>query len=124
MKVYTQSINFNASDTLLDFTQKKVASLIKFYDKIIDAEVFFKLENSSDKENKITEIKINIPGNELVVKKQFKTFEEGVSTAVESLKRSLRKSKEKLRATIATANSYFDVLGSYFIILYSVFFYD
>ncbi|NQX99706.1 MAG: ribosome-associated translation inhibitor RaiA [Flavobacteriaceae bacterium] len=102
MKVYTQSINFNASDTLLDFTQKKVASLIKFYDKIIDAEVFFKLENSSDKENKITEIKINIPGNELVVKKQFKTFEEGVSTAVESLKRSLRKSKEKLRATIAT----------------------
>ena len=102
MKVYTQSINFNASDTLLDFTQKKVASLIKFYDKIIDAEVFFKLENSSDKENKITEIKINIPGNELVVKKQFKTFEKGVSTAVESLKRSLRKSKEKLRATIAT----------------------
>ena len=102
MKVYTQSINFNASDTLLDFTQKKVASLIKFYDKIIDAEVFFKLENSSDKENKITEVKINIPGNELVVKKQFKTFEEGVSTAVESLKRSLRKSKEKLRATIAT----------------------
>ena len=102
MKVYTQSINFNASDTLLDFTQKKVASLIKFYDKIIDAEVFFKLENSSDKENKITEIKINIPGHELVVKKQFKTFEEGVSTAIESLKRSLRKSKEKLRATIAT----------------------
>ena len=102
MKVYTQSINFNASDTLLDFTQKKVASLIKFYDKIIDAEVFFKLENSSDKENKITEIKINIPGNELVVKKQFKTVEEGVSTAVESLNRSLRKSKEKLRATIAT----------------------
>ena len=80
MKVYTQSINFNASDTLLDFTQKKVASLIKFYDKIIDAEVFFKLENSSDKENKITEIKINIPGNELVVKKQFKTFEIGLST--------------------------------------------
>jgi len=27
---------------------------------------------TSDKENKTTEIKINIPGNELVVKKQFK----------------------------------------------------
>ena len=34
MKVYTQSINFNASSTLLDFTQKKVESLIKFHDKI------------------------------------------------------------------------------------------
>ena len=97
MKVYTQSVNFNASETLLDFTQKKVESLEKFHDKIVDAEVFFKLENSSDKENKITEIKINIPGNELIVKKQFKTFEEGVSTAVDTLKRSLKKSKEKLR---------------------------
>ena len=63
--------------------------------------MFFKLENSSDKENKITEIKINIPGNELVVKKQFKSFEEGISTGVESLKRRLKKSKEKLRDSIA-----------------------
>ncbi len=97
MKVYTQSVNFNASTALLDFTQKKVESLERFHDKIVDAEVFFKLENSSDKENKITEIKTNIPGNELVVKKQFKTFEEGVSTGVDTLKRSLRKTKEKLR---------------------------
>ncbi len=101
MKVHTQSINFNASAQLLDFTQKKLETLNKFYDKIVDADVYFKLENSSDKENKITEIKINIPGNELVVKKQFKTFEEGVSTAVESLKRRLKKSKEKLRSGVA-----------------------
>ena len=102
MKVYTQSINFNASATLLDFTQKKVESLSKFHDKIVDAEVFFKVENTSDPKNKITEIKINIPGNELIVKKQCKSFEEGVSTALESLKRRLRKSKEKLRSSLAS----------------------
>jgi len=102
MKVYTQSINFNASANLLDFTQKKVESLMKFHDKIVDAEVFFKVENTSDPKNKITDIKINIPGNELVVKKQCKSFEEGVSTAVESLKRRLRKSKEKLRSSMAS----------------------
>ena len=101
MKVTTQSVNFNASADLLDFIEKKVASLSKFHDKIVNAEVFLKLENSSDKENKITEIKINIPGNELVVKKQYKSFEEGVSTGVESLKRRLKKSKEKLRDSIA-----------------------
>ena len=101
MKVTTQSVNFNASSDLIDFIEKKVASLSKFHDKIVNAEVFLKLENSSDKENKITEIKINIPGNELVVKKQFKSFEEGVSTGVESLKRRLKKSKEKLRDSIA-----------------------
>ncbi len=100
MKVYTQSVNFNASADLLDFIEKKVESLTKFHDKIVDAEVFLKLENSSVKENKITEIKINIPGNELMVKKQFKSFEEGVSTGVDSLKRRLKKSKEKLRDSI------------------------
>ena len=80
MKVTTQSVNFNASSDLIDFIEKKVSSLSKFHDKILNAEVFLKLENSSDKENKIAEIKINIPGNELVVKKQYKSFEESVST--------------------------------------------
>ena len=97
MKVYTQSVNFNADKGLLEFVEKKVGSLVKFHDKIVDAEVFLKLENSSDKENKIAEIKINIPGNELVVKKQFRSFEEAVSTGVDTLKRRLKKSKEKLR---------------------------
>ena len=60
MKVTTQSVNFNASVDLLDFIEKKVASLAKFHDKIVNAEVFLKLENSSDKENKITEIKIKL----------------------------------------------------------------
>ena len=50
--------------------------------------------------NKTAEIKINIPGNELVVKKQYKSFEESVRTGVETLKRSLKKSKEKLRDSI------------------------
>lgn len=97
MKVYTQSINFNASSDLLKFIEKKIESLVKFHDKIVDAEVFLKVENTSDKENKIIEVKINIPGNELMVKKQTKSFEEGVSLAAESLKRQLKKSKEKLR---------------------------
>lgn len=102
MKVFTQSVNFNASKDLLNFTEKKLESLEKFHDKIVDAEVFFKVENTSDKENKITEVKINIPGQELVVKKQYKTFEEGISNAVESLKRRLKKSKEKLKRSMVS----------------------
>ncbi|MFY0604767.1 MAG: ribosome-associated translation inhibitor RaiA [Flavobacteriaceae bacterium] len=97
MKVYTQSINFNASADLLKFIEKKLESLVKFHDKIVDAEVFLKVENTSDKENKIIEIKMNIPGNELMVKKQTKSFEEGVSLCADSLRRQLKKSKEKTR---------------------------
>ena len=95
MKVFTQSVNFNADATLIKFTEKKVASLFKYHDKIVDAEVFLKVQNTSDKENKITEVKINIPGSELIVKRETKTFEEGINLAVDSLKRQLKRSKEK-----------------------------
>ncbi|MCH2033418.1 MAG: HPF/RaiA family ribosome-associated protein [Tenacibaculum sp.] len=102
MKVFTQSVNFKADIDLVKFIEKKVGNLDKFHDKIVDAEVFMKVQKTSDKENKVTEVKINIPGNELIVKKTTKTFEEGVSLGVESLKRQLRKSKEKQRDVLVS----------------------
>lgn len=102
MKVFAQSVNFKADSELIKFVEKKVSSLEKFHDKIVDAEVFLKVQKTSEKENKITEIKINIPGNELMVKKETKTFEEGVSVSVEALKRQLKKSKEKHRSSLAS----------------------
>ena len=100
MKVFTQSVNFNADSKLINFAEKKVENLVKFHDKIVDAEVFLKVQNTSDKENKITEVKINIPGSELIVKRETKTFEEGINSAVDNLKRQLKKSKEKLRDSL------------------------
>lgn len=97
MKVSVQSVNFNADIKLIDFIEKKVMGLEKFHDKIIHVEVFLKVQKTSEKENKQTEIKINIPGSELIVKKENKTFEEGTSVAVESMKRQLKRSKEKER---------------------------
>ena len=97
MKVYVQSVNFNADKDLIDFVEKKVNSLERFYDKIVDSEVFLKVQQTSEKENKNIEIKINVPGNDIVVKKQSKTFEEGIMLAVDSLKRQLTKKKEKIR---------------------------
>ena len=102
MKVFTQSVNFNADGSLIEFAEKKVGSLVKFHDKIVDAEVFLKVLNTSDKENKVTEIKINIPGNEFIVKKQAKSFEEGIRICIDSLKRQLKKSKEKLRDSLVS----------------------
>ena len=97
MKVFVQSVNFNADKDLIDFIEKKVNGLEKYYDKIVDSEVFLKVQQTSEKKNKLVEVKINIPGNEIVVKKQSKTFEEGAMLAVDSLKRLLTKKKEKIR---------------------------
>ena len=98
MKVSVQSVNFNADRSLIEFIEKKVNSLEKYYDKIVDSEVYLKVQQTSGKENKFVDIKLNIPGNDLVVKKQCKTFEEGVMLTVDSLKRQLTKKKEKVRA--------------------------
>lgn len=98
MKVYIQSVNFNADKDLVEFVERKVSSLEKFYDKVVDSEVFLKVQQTSEKENKVVEVKINVPGNELIVKKVCRTFEEGIVLATESLKRQLNRRKEKQRA--------------------------
>ena len=96
MKIIVQSVNFNADVELINFVEKKLNSLDRYYDKIVGAEVFLKVQQTSGKENKFVDVKLNIPGNDLVVKKQCKTFEEGVMLAADSLKRQLVKKKEKV----------------------------
>ena len=74
--------------------------LEKYYDKIVSSDVFLKVEKTSDKENKIVEIKLLVPGDDFIVKKQCKTFEEAVELAAESLERLLVKRKEKINTHI------------------------
>lgn len=95
MKVYVHPVDFTVDQKLVDFIQKKMDKLDHFYDKIIEADVHLKLENTSAKENKIVEIKVHVPGESLVVKKQFKTFEEGIDSSITPLERMLLKHKEK-----------------------------
>ena len=99
MKVNTQSVNFVADGKLLDFVQKKMDKLELYYDKIISADVYLKVDNTSTKENKIVEIKVLVPRDKFVVKKQCKSFEEAVDSACGSLERQLVKKKEKQRAS-------------------------
>ena len=97
MKVNTQAVNFNADQKLIDFIQNRMDKLDLFYDKVVQSDVYLKVENTSDKENKIFEARVNVPGDSFVVKKQCKTFEEGADIAVSSLERQLKRRKEKLR---------------------------
>ncbi|PIB29885.1 MULTISPECIES: ribosome hibernation-promoting factor, HPF/YfiA family [Maribacter] len=98
MKVNAQSVNFNADVKLINFLQNRLDKLETFYDKVISSDVYLKVENTSSKENKIVEIKLNVPKNNFMVKKQCKSFEEAVDTACNSLERKLIKRKQKLRA--------------------------
>jgi|SRR6218665_348260 len=100
MKVEVHAVNFNVDGKLVDFIQQRMDKLEKYYDKIVSADVFLKVENISEKENKIAEIKIHVPGDDFLVKKQCKSFEEAVESCAESAERLLVKRKEKIRTHI------------------------
>ncbi len=97
MKVNTQSVNFNADVKLITFLENRLDKLETFYDKVISSDVYLKVENTSAKENKVVEIKLNVPRNKYIVKKQCKSFEEAVDSACNSLERKLIKRKQKSR---------------------------
>lgn len=98
MKVNVHAVGFSVDRKLVDFVQLRLDKLEKFYDKIVSSDVFLKVEKTSEKENKVVELKIHVPGDDFVVKKQCKSFEEAVELAAESLERLLVKRKEKIRA--------------------------
>ena len=100
MKVSVHAVNFSVDRKLVDFIQERMDKLEKYYDKIVASDVFLKVENTSDKENKFVEIIINVPGDDFIVKKQCRTFEEAVDLTAESLERLLVKRKEKTKSTV------------------------
>ena len=97
MNIKIHSIHFDADQKLLTFIDGKVKKLLKYYEDIIAAEVFLRLENVDHKENKIVEVRVDIPGSPAFAKKQCKTFEEATDLSVEALKRQLQKNKSKVR---------------------------
>lgn len=96
MDFKVNTVHFTADQKLVDFIHDKVKKLELMNDGIISSEVFLRLDKNSEKENKIAEVKILIPGHELFAKKQCKTFEEAADSAVDALKRQVEKHKAKI----------------------------
>jgi putative sigma-54 modulation protein len=95
MKLKVQSIHFDADRKLVDFIQKKVDKLETFFDRMVDGEVFLRLNNEGV-ENKTVEIKLNLPGNQLFAAEKARSFEAATDQATEALKNQLKKFKTKV----------------------------
>ncbi len=94
MKITVQSIGLTPHEPLEEFLTKKISKLDTFYDKIIECQVFLKVENISSKENKTAEIKLVVPGEDIVVKKTCSSFEESLDLCADTAKKLLIKKKE------------------------------
>ena len=97
MKVSINSVHFKTDKKLDSFITEKVEKLSDLYDGIIGSEVTLRVNNSEDHDNKIAEIRLLVPGNDLFAKKQSKSFEEATDIAVDALRKQISKHKEKQR---------------------------
>ena len=97
MTLNIQTVHFDADTRLNDHIQKKINKLSVYHDKIIRVDVFLKLDNVVHQiKDKVAEIKVSIPQNEIFVKSSSKSFEESFDDAYESVCTQIKRKKEKM----------------------------
>ena len=96
MKLRVQSINFDATKALEAHVEKKTSKLKRFFDEIMNVEVYLKVVKPETATNKEAEIKISVPSGVFFASKICDTFEEAVDLSVDALEKQIMKHKEKL----------------------------
>jgi putative sigma-54 modulation protein len=97
MNVNISSVHFKTDQKLETFIERKVNKLTNMFDEVLSSEVILRVDKSDTRENKITEIKLNLKGYDLFAKKQSKTFEEATDMAVDALKKQIEKRKDRYK---------------------------
>ncbi len=97
MNINISAVHFKTDQKLESFITEKVEKLNKVYDNILGAEVTLKLENTDKPENKTSEIRMKIRGNDALATKTAKSFEEATDLSVDALRKQLTKLKDKER---------------------------
>jgi len=91
--INVKSLKFNADEKLLEFIDKKVGKVEKFFDNLGDIDVTLSI--LPDAENKNVKLQTRFPGEDLIVERQARTFEEAVTDAADALKERIVRAKEK-----------------------------
>jgi len=99
MNVNIQTVHFDADKRLLDYINQKLQKLNLFSDRIIEVNVFLKLDNVIHAiKDKIAEIRVHIPRHNFFVKSTSKSFEQSFDDALNSLFNQIKKDKERKAA--------------------------
>lgn len=95
MRLTIQAINFSLKSNLKKFIDKRLHKFQHYYGKILKTDLYMKLEKSGHPKTKQVEIKVHIPGDMFVVKKESNSFEEAIDSASNAIERLLIRRKEK-----------------------------
>jgi len=99
MNVNIQTVRFDADSALIEYINRKLQKLNTFHDRIIQVQVFLKLDNVVHTiKDKIAEIRIHVPRHEFFVKSTSKSFEGSFDNAFDSIVTQIKRKKEKKAA--------------------------
>lgn len=79
---------------LKDFARGKVERLEKFFDRIVDVDVYLK-EGNDPGHGATAGFRVNIPTDRLFAEESAETYQEALDSASRSMERQLKRWKEK-----------------------------
>lgn len=94
MKIDIQAKNINLREPLHELIVKKVGKLENFHSNIVDTAVYLRNEGEGSNSKEV-QIKLNVKNQTLVCKEKGDSFEAALENTVDSMKRQLKKAKQK-----------------------------
>jgi len=93
MEIKIKSLKFDADQKLIAYVEKKVSRLERFHDGASEVEVVLTLLQEPD--NKNVKLHIHVPGEEMIIERNSRSFEEAITECVDAMKEKLTRAKEK-----------------------------
>jgi len=94
MDIIVQSLGFKAGDGLEDFIREKLDKFDRELD-IIRANVTMYIGSAANPHRCYCEMRLEVPGNDLFVKRNSDSFEKAIVDTIHILQKNIHKSKEK-----------------------------
>ncbi len=94
MKIDIQTVGFNAREDLLASAKQKIDGLTKFYERITGVDLYFKLVQDDQEDNKEAQIKIHLPGPTLFAHHRSDNFYESLNEVTEKIIKQLKKKNQ------------------------------
>ncbi|MEP6748854.1 MAG: HPF/RaiA family ribosome-associated protein [Bacteroidota bacterium] len=100
MQIIIQSPHIIITEGLYDFVKSKVGKLGNIYEQIELASVFLRIKKQHNRETRVCEIRLTIPGNDQFAEKYSNTFEEAAETTIDALKEQLQKPDSEFEGSL------------------------
>ena len=97
MKINIQFVKMPTSESMQDYTVNKLDKLAKKYEWLINADVFFKVENDPKGKGKICEMELSLSGPKIFAASNEKNFELAVKNTISDLEKQLEKRKSDMK---------------------------